>query len=380
MNNMKSFLPKEVRSLSLKRKTPFFVFSEKILIDNVRRYQRCLPKNTEITYAMKANSEMCILQALNKMGISFEVSSKYELNLLKKINVPPERIIYGAPVKPIEHIKEFAKYGVDRFAFDSESELFKIAHSAPGSRVYIRILVDDRSNSVFKMSEKFGATKTEIKFLLHKAKELNLITYGVSFNVGSQAKNKLAWSRGIQDVAKILMKLQKEEIRVGIVNIGGGFPQSYQEGDGFPSIEEISKHLNKATKKLPYEVTYIAEPGRGLVANAFALVTTVIGKKKRSNGNWLFLDAGVYNALFEAMIYQGSTKYNAETISSNFGKKESFILSGPTCDNIDVINNKLLLPASTTIDDKIIIYDVGAYTFPLITKFNGFPKPPTINL
>ena len=320
------------------------------------------------------------MQTLNAVGVNFEVASKYELTILKKMKIPARRIIYGAPVKPEIHIKEFIRYGVDRFVFDSEQELLKIAKFAPGSRVYIRVHVNDKADSVFIMSTKFGIELNKSVFLLLKAKELGLIPYGISFNVGSQARNAQAWARGIRDIIRIMMKLLKSGIKIKVINIGGGFPQSYQTNDGFPTIKTISEYIDTVKKKLPYNVNFIAEPGRGLVANAFVLITAIIGKNKRSNGHWLFLDAGVYNALLESMTCQGSTKYHIEVISNNAlsKKMENFILTGPTCDNLDVINQKILLPHDINLNDKLLIYDVGAYTFPLITHFNGFPKPKII--
>ena len=366
---------------NLRNETPFFVFSKEALLSNLEEYQSCLSTKTEICYAMKANSERCVLQTLNEVGISFEVASKYELALLKPLKVPPKRIIYGTAVKPTSHIKEFVKYGVDRFAFDTEDELFKIAKYAAGARVYIRVLVDDRSESVFHMSEKFGTQLENTVNLLLKAKELGLVSYGISFNVGSQAINEQAWARGIEDVAKIMKSLLKEGIKIQVVNLGGGFPHSYQDNDKIPGIKQISKHINVAINKLPYKIDYIAEPGRGLVADAFVLVTSVFGKNKRSNGHWLFVDAGVYNALLEAMAYQGSTRYRIVPLgdySSNL--KEHFIVTGPTGDNLDVIDKDAILPAGIQIGDKLVIYDTGGYTFTLMTRFNGFPKPKIINL
>ncbi len=365
----------------LPNETPFFVFSREVLTNNLKEYQSCLPLKTEICYAMKANSEQCVLKTLNEVGTSFEVASKYELTLLKPLGVPAKRIIYGTSVKPADHIKEFVKYGVDRFAFDSEDELFKIAKYAPGARVYVRVLVDDRSDSIFHMSEKFGCPLKDSVNLFLRARDLGLLPYGISFNVGSQARNEHAWARGIEDVAQVMTWLSKEGIKIQMINIGGGFPYSYQDDDNIPSIKQISEHIKVTVKKVPYPVEYIAEPGRGLVANAFVLITGVFGKNKKSNGHWLFVDAGAYNALLEAMAYQGSTRYRIIPLgkySSNL--KEHFIVTGPTGDNLDVVDPDAVLPSEIKPNDKLAIYDVGAYSFTLMTRFNGFPKPKVIIL
>lgn len=373
------FDPNKLKTLRLQ--TPFFVFSRKALLDNLKEYQELFPPKTEISYAMKSNSEKPVLVALNEAGASFEVASKYELNLLKPLRVPSKRIMYGTSVKPTSHIKDFVKYGIDRFAFDTEQELYRIAKYAPNSKVYIRVLVDDRSDSIFHMSEKFGALLQDTVPLLLRAKSLGLVPYGISFNVGSQARSEYAWARGIKDVAKAMSQLSAERTKIQVVNIGGGFPYSYQDSDNIPSIAQIAKHINSAIKEVPYKVDYIAEPGRGLVANTFVLVTSIIAKNKRTNGHWLFLDAGVYNSLLEAMPHQGSTRYRVVPLSKyESHTKEEFILTGPTGDNLDIIHNEALLPSNIQVGDKLAIYDTGAYTFTLMTRFNGFPKPKTVIL
>src|ERR1051326_2348618 len=79
---------------TLKYKTPYFLFSRKKIEDNLKNFKKCFPGAT-IYYAMKANSEPAILQALADLGVGFEVASVYELNLLKKIGVAPEKMLYG---------------------------------------------------------------------------------------------------------------------------------------------------------------------------------------------------------------------------------------------------------------------------------------------
>jgi len=226
------------------------------------------------------------------------------------------------------------------------------------------------------MSEKFGTSLKEGVNLLIKAKELGLIPYGISFNVGSQARNSRAWARGIHDVGIMMKMLLEKGIEIKVLNMGGGFPHNYQNNDNIPTIKEISKHIHVACKKLPYRVNYILEPGRGLVANTFIHITSIIGKTKRSNGYWLYLDAGVYSGLLEAMLCQGGMKYHVTPLSSrNTSRvKERFILTGPTGDALDVINRVVVLPKDIKVGDKLVVYDTGAYTFTLSTPFNGFPR------
>lgn len=355
--------------------TPFFMFIPEAVLSNLANYKQQLPLGTEICYAMKANSEELLLDLLVKQDISFEVASVYELRMLKERGVTGDRIIFGTSVKPAAAIAEFHEYGVSRYGFDSKDELIKIAANAPDAKVYVRVLVEDKADSVFTMSEKFGINVNTAVDLLEQAKSLNLEPYGVSFNVGSQARNVNSWANALLDIKKMLHTLEGKGLKPQIVNLGGGFPYSYQDNDSIPSIESIGQSISDAIKDLPYPVQFLAEPGRGLVADAFVLVTSVFAKNKRTNGHWLYLDAGAYNALLEAMSYQGSIKYKVSLTRESSAPLEPYILTGPTGDSLDVIGREIMIPNDVNVGDSLVVFDAGAYSLTLMTPFNGFPKP-----
>jgi hypothetical protein len=99
-------------------------------------------------YAVKCNSEPELLNAFHQLGSSFEIASCAELQMLQKLGVDPEKLLYSNTVKPAAHIAESFAAGLWRYAFDSEGELYKLARHAPGSAVYVRLRVDD-STSLF---------------------------------------------------------------------------------------------------------------------------------------------------------------------------------------------------------------------------------------
>ena len=359
---------------TLPYETPFFLFSRKRIEHNFHEFQKYFP-GAAIHYAMKANSEPDVLRLLLELGSGFEVASAYELDILKSISVPPERIIYGTSVKPARHIKEFFDYGVNRFAFDSFPELEKIAALAPGSRVYVRIRVDD-TGSVYRFSEKFGAEKEDIVPLLQHAKELGLQPYGISFHVGSQATNLMAWTNAMENLHPIMEHLKKINVDIEILNLGGGYPCKYLSSTHEFGLEEIAQQTLKRYRRLPYQPQLILEPGRGMVADTGIVVTSIIERVERRGSTWLFLDAGVYNALFESMAYQGSIRYSLTSMRvAHDAGETAFALAGPTGDSADVITREAVLPADIGIGDKLIFHNTGAYNIMTAVPFNGFPKP-----
>jgi ornithine decarboxylase len=359
---------------TLQLQTPYFLFSKERIFLKYKEYEKYFP-NAQIQYAMKANSEKEVLESFNKLGSGFEVASIYELNMLKEINVSPEKIIYGSAVKPQEHIKEFFDYGVNRFAFDSFSELDKIAAVAPGSRVYVRMAAND-SGSVFRFSEKFGTSKENIVPLLLHAKEIGLQPYGISFHVGSQASNPKAWAEALGHLKEPMEHLDKLGIKIEMINLGGGYPCRYASSENEITLQEISEYIYEQYNQLPYKPKVMIEPGRGLIATTSVLVAKIIGKIERNESTWLFLDAGVYDALYEAMAFQGSTRYRVTTMRRSYDAGEMlFALAGPTGDSADVITREALLPRDVQVGEKLVFHDVGAYSLVVSSQFNGFPKP-----
>ncbi|MBX4197790.1 type III PLP-dependent enzyme [Candidatus Parcubacteria bacterium] len=356
------------------QETPFFLFSRESLKNKFQEFQKYFP-GALIHFAIKANSEIALIQTLKDSHACFEIASKHELNILKDLKIPCKDIIYGTSVKPLDHIKEAFDYGIDRFAFDSFQELEKIAAMAPNSRVYVRVVAND-TGSVFKMSEKFGTEVDNVIPLLQKAVSLGLRPYGISFNVGSQASNSKAWAHAIQVLRPTIENLKDIGIKIETLNLGGGYPSKYLSSEDAPELKEIAHYIYEEYNKLSFQPQLILEPGRAIVAEAGVLIATIIARIERRGITWLFLDAGVYNALYEAMAYQGSTRYPVTSMRSAFDSGEMmFALAGPTGDGPDIITKEVLLPRDMDVGDRLIIHNVGAYSLVVTSPFNGFPKP-----
>lgn len=355
--------------------TPFFFTSRDVLKRNFETFTD-LFDNAEVFYALKANSDPKVLSYLNELGCGFEAASAFEIDILLKLGVSPNKIIYGTAIKPAEHIRLSFQAGVNRFAADSREELEKIAHHAPGSRVFVRAIVDD-AGSVFTMSERFGTPLNTVQGLLMEARDLGLKLYGVSFYVGSQATDAQKWANGIHSVRPVIEELYKDGIELEVLNLGGGFPVPYRNHTHAPELPEIVANIHNALHQLPYIPKLLMEPGRGLVATSTVLVSEIIARNDRAGMPWLCTDAGIYNALYEAMIHQGSTMYPVRPLVDPIEpfRQKMFTIAGPTGDSLDIVGRDIILPDYLGVGDRLIFENTGAYTIALANPFNGFPTP-----
>jgi ornithine decarboxylase len=254
-----------------------------------------------IFYAVKANPAAPILERLVGLGSCFDTASRGEIEQVIAAGGEAGRISFGNTIKKERDIAFAYDAGIRLFAFDSEAELVKLARSAPGSRVFCRILVEC-VGAQWPLSRKFGCTPEMAVDLLEQAAALGLEPYGVSFHVGSQQTDLGQWDGAIGRVASMFSVLAERNIALKMVNIGGGFPAHYR--DGIASIEAYGEAVMAAVIRhfgndLP---ELIVEPGRSMVGDAGILqseVVLVARKGFAEKTRWVYLDVGRFNGLAE---------------------------------------------------------------------------------
>lgn len=355
-----------------KLQTPYFSFDLAKINANYHEFLSLFP-GVKVFYAMKSNSQLEVLKSLKDEGCGFEIASTGELAKLLEIGVNPSKIIYSNPVKSSQSVDLAFKKGIKKYSFDSLQEVHKLAKHAPGSEVFLRIAVSEYG-SRFSMSEKFGVLPAEAAVLARQAIEHGLKLVGVAFHVGSQAENLAQWRTAIDEVQSVIDELHDMGIKLEFLNIGGGYPESYKMSET-PQLEEIAHEVLSAMSDLPYKLDLYVEPGRRLVANAATLTVSVIARLERNEENWLFLDAGAYSGVFEAMVFQGNMRFDIDPPKNRTGQKTLFVLTGPTCDSLDTISYNAELPEDIQEGDKLVIKNVGAYSLCFATEFNGFEIP-----
>lgn len=326
-----------------------------------------------IYYAVKANDHPEILKTLADLGSGFEVASSSELEKVLSLGIPPERIISSNPVKPEEFVDYAYRSGVNRFAVDSFTEVEKIAKVAPRSRVYVRLSVPNEGSD-WPLSRKFGTDPDTALSILEFAKEKGLVPIGVTFHVGSQCNNLRNWFIAVREASYLWERARQKGMRLMVLNMGGGIPVRYMYEA--LRVEDIAYYVRGLIRKYfsvqPYELQI--EPGRGIVGDQGVLVCRVIGKAKRGEENWIYLDTGVFNGLAEAL---GGIRYPLYV--ERGGDLKEWVVGGVSCDSMDVIARNVFLP-EPEVGDRVYILSAGAYTTVYASEFNGFPKPKVICL
>jgi len=361
-------LTDKIINFARKYKTPFLIIDPDVIKENYRRIHKAFG-GIKVFYAIKANPDLRILKILKNVGCGFEIASIQELDLMLKIGTDFSSVISSHPVKTPEFIKLAYANGIQLFVFDSETEIDKISNFAPGSKVCARLTVSNLG-SEWPLAEKFGLEPQKVIPLLRYAKEKRLIPYGITFHVGSQCLNKSNWVKALEKCSQLFESAAKEGINLKLVNLGGGLPIKHIQE--IPTIEEIGKMVVETARRLfKNGVEMTIEPGRAMVGNAAILVSSIIGRAKRKDKNWLYLDVGVFQGLMETV---GGIKYEIKTEGKENDSIEEYMLAGPTCDSFDKMF-KCYLPKNLEIGDKIYIMDAGAYTTAYASDFDGFEEP-----
>ena len=345
--------------------TPLLVLSLSQVRDNYRYITQYLP-GVQVYYAMKANPDERLIQTLAQLGSCFDVASDGEMLALSAMGISGDRMIYANPVKTSGGLAAARQTGVGTFTYDSESEIRKLAQAAPGSRVLLRIRVDNPQAHV-DLNKKFGAPSEDAIRLLQLADTLGLRAAGLCFHVGSQYKSSKAYLAAIKTCRTIFDNAANVGLNLSVLDIGGGFPipEKDDEFDASIMLSEISAAL---AQHFPHAELW-CEPGRFLCGTAVNLITRVIGVQHRNGQEWYFLDEGLYGT-FSGVIFD---QWDFELESFKEGAPIPATFAGPSCDSLDIMFRDKLTPP-LRVDDLILVPACGAYTSASATVFNGFSK------
>lgn len=345
------------------------------IIRQYNKWEELLPR-IKPYYAIKCNPSPIIIELLNKLGCNFDTASRNEILKVINLGVDPKNIIFANPCKPVDFIKFSRSNDIDLLVVDSEYELHKIKLYHPEAKILIRIKTDD-SKSKCKFNIKFGLELEQVKPLLILSNILAINIVGVSFHVGSGCQDANVYNKALSDTKEVFKIAEDLNIKMDIIDIGGGFPGT---NDNNITFEDIVSVINKSIDELFYDkldqIKFIAEPGRYFVASSHTLVCSIINKKEYIENDEkkyiYYISDGLYGT-FSGLMFDYA-KVELLPFNERNEKRYSSIVFGPTCDSLDIVSKDCQLP-SLAIGESIIIKNIGAYSIASGTEFNGFPKP-----
>ncbi|TCS76155.1 type III PLP-dependent enzyme [Pectinatus cerevisiiphilus] len=364
---MKSFkLTKEQAEILVnKYPTPLAVISTDQVEKNYQFLLNNMPR-VRVFYAIKANPSPIIIEKMMEMGSSFDVASDGEIRMLYSMGVSGENMIYANPIKTIQGLRAAAETGVNKFTFDNEKEIYRMAEYVPGAKVLLRIRIKN-AKALVNLNEKFGAEPEKAISLLKLAKEQGLNPVGLAFHVGSQTLSTEPYYEAFSLCRGIIDEAGQAGLNLNILDIGGGLP--VPAPDTCVNLENMVKTINAGLDKFFPDVEIWAEPGRYICGTVMNAITRVIGKQLRDDRMCYYLDEGVYG-IFSGVFFD---HWEYELNSFKQGKLLPSTFFGPSCDSLDVVAKDYPCP-DLQLDDIVVASDCGAYTIASSTNFNGFAK------
>lgn len=360
---------------TMSNEEPFYVMD---IGEIVRKHQNWIEKMPRVVphYAVKCNDNEVVCSTLAALGASFDCASKGEISKILALGVGPERIIFANPMKPSSHLRYANSNNVKTMTFDSDTELHKIKKLCPDAKLVLRIRCE-AEKAQCPLGKKFGCDPVEeAPRLIKIVRSMNMDLVGISFHVGSGCADFPIYYKAISYARDLFDYAATFGYELNLLDIGGGFP-----GDFGTSIDEVSLIVNTALDQFfpDKSVRVISEPGRYYASAAFTLVTCVQSKRVCLNAKtgaidrmMYYLNDGVY-ASFNCILYDHQQP-KPKLIGQQDGKQYDSTIWGPTCDALDQLIETIRLP-ELQIDDWVVFENMGAYTIPVASPFNGFPLP-----
>ena len=320
-------------------KTPHLKFHPEKLIKNYNVFNNLctsLFPSHKICFSVKTNTNPLTIKTLSELNSGFEVASLKEIKLTPKKSF---RVMNG-PAKTTEELNEAVKQNII-IQIDSFSEIEKTSKlKIKPKEVILRINQNET---------KFGFSPEQIPEAIKQLKKLDILLTGFQFHQGTLKK--------FSDFSKELKKL-KEIIKphlkkIKYLNFGGGYPDNFQLKNLSLKLEDYLKEIKQTFND--YKGTFIFEPGRILVADAYTLITKVITIKEKNNTNYAILDAGI-NIL--SKITLANFKFNKISKTDSKEKSKTYALAGPLLFNNDMLEK---WHGKLKEGDLFEIENVGAY-------------------
>lgn len=359
--------------------TPCYVYSEQSILQNYQTYvDNFSDIECQVCYAVKANSNLAVLNALAKVGAGFDLVTGGELARVLKAGGEPSKIVFSGLGKTADDIKLALEVGIACFNVESEAELYRInqvaEHLDKQAPISLRVNpnVDAKTHpyiSTGLKENKFGVSHDDVLRVYQIAQQLpNLNIVGIDCHIGSQLVEAQPFVDALDKVIEMIDQLKEHGIELQHIDLGGGLGVQYTN-ENVVAIQQFADLLQPKLKNLGLKL-YL-EPGRSIVANAGILLTKVDILKPTEYKNFAIVDSAM-NDLLRPSLYQSVMAFIPAQLKSNHSEKKVWDIVGAICETGDFLAKNRLLALET--NDILAITGAGAYGFTMSSNYNSRPR------
>ncbi len=358
--------------------TPCYIYSRAGLEGAFRQYQDALAGCEHLVcYAVKANSNLAVLDTLARLGAGFDIVSAGELHRVIAAGGDPGKVVFSGVGKKPDEMAQALELDIACFNLESAAELEVLAgvaaHAGKTARVSVRVNpdVDAQTHpyiSTGLRENKFGVTMEEALLVYQRAAKLpNIEVVGVDCHIGSQLTQISPFIDALKRLLALIDELAEQGIVLRHLDLGGGGGVCYKDEEP-PSIAQYVAAVREQLGDRPLQLVF--EPGRSIAANAGLLLTTVEYLKTTPDHNFALVDAAM-NDMIRPALYQAWLDIR-NTRENNVGQSASWDVVGPVCETGDFLGKQRQL--SLQQGDLLALFGAGAYGFTMSSNYNSRPR------
>jgi diaminopimelate decarboxylase len=365
-----------VTDLMVEYGSPLYIYSRAQIVSNWQQFDQAFGDHPHlICYAVKANSNLGVLNVLAKLGSGFDIVSIGELERVIAAGGQPGRCVFSGVSKTKTEIQRALELGIYCFNVESAAELDRVESVAKlmstKAPISIRVNPDVDANThpyiaTGLKENKFGVSIDRALALYKKAEfSKHLDVFGLDYHIGSQITEVSPFIEALEKALDLISQLKAEGIKMSHIDIGGGVGIAYNEEETI----NIEKYVQSVLDKVG-DLEVILEPGRAIVGNAGIFVTQVEYLKQSGVKSFAIID-GAMNDLQRPSLYGSYHKAIAVEDNSK-GIKDTWDLVGPICETGDFLAKDRELTLAQ--GDYIALMSAGAYGFVLSSNYNSRPR------
>ena len=368
----------EVAALAAKYGTPLYVYSRATLERHWHAFDRAAGEVPHlICYAVKANSNLAVLNVMARLGSGFDIVSAGELARVVAAGGDPHKVVFSGVAKTADEMRYALEQEILCFNLESEPELERLNQVAGEcgrkARISVRVNPDIDAGthpyiSTGLKQNKFGVPIERAVELYRRAAALpNVEVVGIDCHIGSQLTELEPFLEAMDRLQALIDRLAAEGIHIHHLDVGGGLGVTYSD-ETPPHPEQYAAALK--TKLAGRDLQLIFEPGRAIVANAGILVTQVEYLKEGEERHFAIVDAAM-NDLIRPSLY-GAWMNIIPADKSLSRPLRRYDVVGPVCETGDFLGKDRELAIAP--DDLLVVRSAGAYGFTMSSNYNTRPR------